>query len=263
MASCFGREVWQRCGFPRSQACTQPKGTGLSSWKEWTCLNSDQTPKENLSGVDFQKPVGGRNCSLRTALSSGIGRLWIGWKRGPWITVGTGLSWHLWKYNSNGRALNFIWDGEAKSMEQVCLAVAVKRAPSCTLPNPFWSVCYGLCVFPKSFSVDLYPWEKCSPSLNGRRNRKHSCSCFLPCYLVLTTQADQRRQWHLTAVLLPGKSHGQRSLMGWSPWDRWESDMTEQLHFQFSLLCIGEGNGNPLQCSCLENPRDGGALVGC
>ena len=38
-----------------------------------------------------------------------------------------------------------------------------------------------------------------------------------------------------------------------------ELDMTEQLHFQFSLSCIGEGNGNPLQCSCLENPRDGGA----
>ena len=38
-----------------------------------------------------------------------------------------------------------------------------------------------------------------------------------------------------------------------------ESDMTEQLHFYFSLSCIGEGNGNPLQCSCLENPRDGEA----
>ena len=35
--------------------------------------------------------------------------------------------------------------------------------------------------------------------------------------------------------------------------------MTERLHFRFSLSCIGEGNGNPLQCSCLENPRDGGA----
>ena len=35
--------------------------------------------------------------------------------------------------------------------------------------------------------------------------------------------------------------------------------MTERLHFHFSLACIGEGNGNPLQCSCLENPRDGGA----
>ena len=47
--------------------------------------------------------------------------------------------------------------------------------------------------------------------------------------------------------------------MGCSPWGRQESDTTEQLHFHFSLSCIGEGNGNPLQCSCLENPRDGGA----
>ena len=68
-----------------------------------------------------------------------------------------------------------------------------------------------------------------------------------------------RRQWHPTPVLLPGKSHGQRSLEGCSPWGRWESDTTERLHFDFSLSCIGEGNGNPLQCSCLENPRDGGA----
>ena len=47
--------------------------------------------------------------------------------------------------------------------------------------------------------------------------------------------------------------------MGCSPWGREESDTTECLHFYFSLSCIGEGNGNPLQCSCLENPRVGGA----
>ena len=69
----------------------------------------------------------------------------------------------------------------------------------------------------------------------------------------------RRRQWHPTPVLLPGKSHGWRSLEGWSPWGHWGSDTTEQLHFHFSLSCIGEGNGNPLQCSCLENPRDGEA----
>ena len=69
----------------------------------------------------------------------------------------------------------------------------------------------------------------------------------------------QRRQWHPTPVLLPGKSHGRRSLVGCSPWGRYELDMTERLHFHFSLSCIGEGNGNPLQCSCLENPKDGGA----
>ena len=49
------------------------------------------------------------------------------------------------------------------------------------------------------------------------------------------------------------------SLVGCSPWGCEESDTTERLHFHFSLSCIGEGNGNPLQCSCLENSRDGGA----
>ena len=70
---------------------------------------------------------------------------------------------------------------------------------------------------------------------------------------------SRRRQWHPTPVLLPGKSHGRRRLVGFSPWDREELDTTEQLHFHFSLSCIGGGNGNPLQCSCLESPRDGGA----
>ena len=65
--------------------------------------------------------------------------------------------------------------------------------------------------------------------------------------------------WQPTPVFLPGKSHGRRSPVGCSPWGREESDMTEWLHFHFSFSCIGEGNGNPLQCSCLENTRDGGA----
>ena len=76
---------------------------------------------------------------------------------------------------------------------------------------------------------------------------------FFPSYLKYI------RQWHPTPVLLPGKSHGRRSLVGCSPWGRQESDTTERLHFHFSLSCIGEGNGNPLHCSCLENPRDRGA----
>ena len=69
----------------------------------------------------------------------------------------------------------------------------------------------------------------------------------------------RRRQWHPTPVLFPGKSHGRRSLVGCSPWGLKELDMTERLHFHFSLSFFGEGNGNPLQCSCLENLRDGGA----
>ena len=69
------------------------------------------------------------------------------------------------------------------------------------------------------------------------------------------TASIQRRQWHPTPVLFPGKSHGQRSLVGCSPWGCEDSDRTERLNFHFSLSFIGEGNGNPLQCSCLENPR--------
>ena len=66
-------------------------------------------------------------------------------------------------------------------------------------------------------------------------------------------------QWHPTPGLLPGKSRGRRSLAGCSPWGRQELDTTERLHLHFSLSCIGEGNGSPLQCSCLENLRDRGA----
>ena len=72
--------------------------------------------------------------------------------------------------------------------------------------------------------------------------------------LPVTRESVRRRQWHPTPVLLPGKSNGWRSLVGSSPWGRrvWHDWVT-------SLSRIGEGNGNPLQCSCLENPRDGGA----
>ena len=58
---------------------------------------------------------------------------------------------------------------------------------------------------------------------------------------------------------LPWKIPWTEGLVGSSPWGRQELDRTERLHFHFSLSCIGEGNGNPLQYSCLENPRDGGA----
>ena len=83
----------------------------------------------------------------------------------------------------------------------------------------------------------------------GRGNVSNSGTC-----LML-----RRRQWRPTPVLLPAKSHGQGSLGGCSPWGREESDWTERLHFHFSLSPIRESNGNPLQCSYLENPRDGGA----
>ena len=59
--------------------------------------------------------------------------------------------------------------------------------------------------------------------------------------------------WKIPWTEEPGRLQSMGSL---------ESDTTERLHFQFSLSCIGEGNGNLLQCSCLKNPRDG-SLVGC
>ena len=78
-------------------------------------------------------------------------------------------------------------------------------------------------------------------------------------YLATPYSLGWRRQWQATPVLLPRKSHGWRSLVGYSPWGRHESVTTERLHFHFSLSHKGEGNGNPLQCSCQENPRDGRA----
>ena len=110
----------------------------------------------------------------------------------------------------------------------------------CHLWNTYWiqALCWGIrWILPLIFIVVL----------KGRE------------YLLHFRDSKWRRQWHPTLVLLPRKSHGWRSLEGWSPWSRWGSDKTERLHFHFSLSCIGEGNGYPLQCSCLENPRDGGA----
>ena len=78
-------------------------------------------------------------------------------------------------------------------------------------------------------------------------------------YLGIFELKNRIRQWQATPVLLPRKSHGWRSLVGCSPWGRYESATTERLHFDFSLSHNGEGNGNPLQCSCLENPRGGRA----
>ena len=93
--------------------------------------------------------------------------------------------------------------------------------------------------------------KKCQMNLSTKR-------ALWPSFYQSRVKA-QRRQWQPTPVLLPGKSQGWRSLVGCSLWGYEESDMTEWLHFHCLLSCIEEGNGSPLQCSCLENPRDGGA----
>ena len=92
--------------------------------------------------------------------------------------------------------------------------------------------------------------------------------CLLTVFVFLKVQMMGGQDLVLLIIPIPStcnglwyviKSHGRRSLVGCSPWGLEESDRTERLHFHFSVSCIGEGNGNPLQCSCLENPRDGGA----
>ena len=90
-------------------------------------------------------------------------------------------------------------------------------------------------------------WKRSVFTLIPKKSNAKECSNY--CTIVLIW-------WCPTPVLLPGKSHGWRSLVGCSPWGLKESHTTEWLHFRFSLSCIGEGNSNPLQCSCLENPRD-------
>ena len=87
----------------------------------------------------------------------------------------------------------------------------------------------------------------------------HPATTSLFTIIQIFIKSLEKDQWQPTPVLLPGKSHGRRSLVGCSPWGCKELDTTERRHFHFSLSCIGEGNDHPLQCSCLENPRDGGA----
>ena len=136
------------------------------------------------------------------------------------------------------------------------------------------SLLEGSCCVLKPSSLSRTFWI-----LSTSRHNFYSCSCqyghkaavfrraplsfssFLTfsCTFIVILHWNRRRQWQPTPVLLSGKSHGQRSLVGCSPWGRWESDTTEHLHFHFSLSCIGEGNDDSLQFSCLENPRDGGA----
>ena len=116
--------------------------------------------------------------------------------------------------------------------------------------------------------------SKYDPNSAAKRDQaehtnKETCSYMTTWQMLWRSHSEvpqeswRRRWWHPTPVLLPGKSHGWRSLVGCSPWGRKESDATERLPFHFSLSCIGEGNGNPLQCSCLEDFPGKNTRVGC
>ena len=144
-----------------------------------------------------------------------------------------------------------------------------------TLPWALLTITPGFSLLPEAnppWTLEaLHPWEPLPLCLLSSRERSPalllattgSLTSTLHFPLTQRTILSIRRitkmYWHPTPVLLPGKSHGGRSLVGCSPWGRKESDTTKRLHFHFSLSCIGEGNGNPLQFSCLENPMQGGA----
>ena len=80
-----------------------------------------------------------------------------------------------------------------------------------------------------------------------------------------STGEGWRRKWQPTPVLLPGKSHGWRSLVGCSPWDPEESEMTEQLHFHFSLFTFmhWRRKWQPTTVFLPGESQGWGSLVGC
>ena len=157
------------------------------------------------------------------------------------------LSWRVWSCSCN-------------------MALRMSYVVSCHTAGGRWLQAQGACTARLSRSSFFFIGQDNCPQkvihLSSVLNTQITSN---PCSLPSTGPdvcrglCDRRRQWHPTPILLPGKSHGQRSLVGCSPWGREESDTTERLHFHFSLSCTGEGHGNPLQCSCLENPRDVGA----
>ena len=127
-----------------------------------------------------------------------------------------------------------------------------------------WQLCEGnkislVMLVRNAWASLVAQWLRICPPMQKTQFDSWSGKIHMPQSNYLACALEPSSHNYPTPVLLPGKSHGRRSLAGCSPWCREESDMTERLHFHFSLLCIGEGNGNPLQYSCLENPTDRGA----
>jgi len=112
----------------------------------------------------------------------------------------------------------------------------------------------------EGFLPGLHCREECVSSRGEVRKRELKAYTLVTFWPLLSNSAHL---WHPTPILLPGKSHGRRSLVGCSPWGREESYTTERLHFHFSLSCIGERNGNPLHLFLLGESQGQRSLVGC
>ena len=149
-------------------------------------------------------------------------------------------------------------DSSYSKLQTRCSLLPLAFVPPFLHQSSLPTLCWNCWTNPLGFRLDVASSRKpCLITSHPQSYALTSVTGLL--YLSLPIYLFWRRQWHPTPVLLPGKSHGWRSLVGCSPWSRGELDMTERLPFHFSLSCVGEGNGNPLQCSCLENPRDRGA----
>ena len=124
---------------------------------------------------------------------------------------------------------------------------------SCFLDDPadVGNLISGSSVFSKS-SLNIWKFSVHVLLKSYLENFEHYCASIW------------RRQWQPTPVLLPGKSHGWRSLIGCSPWGHEKLDLTERLHSHFSLSCVGEGNGRQPTPVFLPGESQGrGSLVGC
>ena len=177
--------------------------------------------------------------------------------RGPLGAYGTSLHAHPKPQKTEGNKLSWVFSARTCWCLGPRTLLTEALTPQAPTPGPpplrvLWPGSPD--VLPKKNPAQCSPHSRACPLrwLYGSKNSPWELLSGL-------CMSFQQTHWRPTPVLLPGKSHGWRSLVGCSPWGRKESDTTEQLHFHFSLSCVGEGNGNPFQCSCLENPRDGGA----
>ena len=135
-------------------------------------------------------------------------------------------------------SLSCVGGGNGNPLQCSCLENPMDR-------GAWWATLHGV---PKKAGHDLVTKQR--QSSWKRPFCLVLCYFFLPSLEKAMAPHSSTLAWRIPWTEEPGRLQS----MG-SP----ELDMTERLHFHFSLSCTGEGNGNPLQCSCLENPRDGGA----
>ena len=109
------------------------------------------------------------------------------------------------------------------------------------------------------WKTQQYPqdWKRSVFIPISKKGNTKECSNY--CTIALISHASTEKAMATYSSTLAWKIPWMEEPCGLQSMGSLESDTTERLHFHFSLSCIGEGNGNPLQCSCLENPRDGGA----